>query len=184
MYECSDTKERLAYVAKAVGLDDPNDYTVAERDQINAMAKEEDRNIDLYPVVHAWRTNYHGGSQLEFWCRYCKTHHVHGRHHGPSYVESVNRRDVERNWLPRLGAVLPLRLWRRYLQRFGQCTYNDRVPGGRGVCTCPMGSGDGHRVEHCSKRDGKYYDHGYILHEVEPDDPRATVKPKRRTRTK
>jgi hypothetical protein len=175
----NDTKERLAFVAEAVGWPDPSEYSVAERERINAIAKEEDREIELYPVVHAWRTNYHGGSQLTFLCRYCKDHHVHGRHGGPSHIDSVNRWDAEDNWVPRIDAVLPLRLWRRYLQRFGKCTYNDRVPGGRGVCTCPAGSGDGHRVAHCWNTDSAYYKHGYVLHEVEPNDVRALQKLKR-----
>jgi 3-polyprenyl-4-hydroxybenzoate decarboxylase len=64
MHYFSDTKERLAFVAKAVGLDDPNEYSVAEKEQINALAKELDRDIELYPVVHCWRTN--NGSQLTF----------------------------------------------------------------------------------------------------------------------
>jgi hypothetical protein len=179
----ADTRSRIEYVNNEVYgslAGELTDWSSAERDQINKWAREEDRDIDLYPVVHCWRTD--SGSGLTFWCIHCKTHHTHGRHGGPSYIESVNRWDAEDKWVPRVDAVLPLRLWRRYLQRFGKCTYNPNVPGGRGVCTCPFGSGDGHRVAHCWKRDAGYYDHGYILHEVAPDDPRATVKPKRTRR--
>jgi hypothetical protein len=42
-----------------------------------------------------------------------------------------------------------------------------------------MGSGDGHRVAHCWTEDSAYWRHGYILHEVEPNDVRALQKPKR-----
>jgi hypothetical protein len=185
----SDTKERLAFVAKAIGWDDPNDLTKAERDQINTMAKEEDRNIQLYPVVHAWRTSYHGGSQLTFWCRYCKDHHVHGRHTGPGrYVDPNDNVVVLQPDKQKITGME--KLWRNYVRRFEQCTYNSNVAGGRGVCTCPIGSGDGHRVAHCSdpfpyrETDvSPYRAHGYILHEVEPNDARALVKPKRTRRS-
>lgn len=177
----NNTRERLAAVARAVGWPEPDEWTADERDQINAMAKEEDRNIERFPVVHAWRTD--SGSGLEFWCKYCKSHHTHGRHSGPSYAEAITRWDAEDNWVPRVDAALPLNLWRRYLARFGKCKFNPNVPGGRGFCTCPMGSGDGHRATHCGNRDsGPYYEHGYILHEVEPNDARATAKPKRMKR--
>ncbi len=178
MHYTNDTRERLAIVANAVGWDDPNDYSVAEKDQQNALVRDLDREVELYPVVHAWSTD--NGSGLKFWCKYCNTHHVHGRHGGPGAVDAYNRRDAEDNWVARLDAVLPLRLWRRYLQRFGRCKFNDRFPGGLGVCTCPVGSGDGHRVAHCGNRENGYYEHGYILHEVEPNDARATRKPSRR----
>lgn len=179
-------KDRLAAVAAAVpGWPDPDDWTVAERDQIIAMAKEEDSRVDLFPVVHAWRTRYHGGSQLTFWCRYCKDHHVHGRHSGPGrYVDPddnvVQVRTTPEGLIRRIPGMA--RLWKAYVRRFETCRYNPDVPGGRGICTCPMGSGDGHRVAHCWKEDSPYFRHGYILHEVEPEDPRAFTKPKRARR--
>jgi hypothetical protein len=176
----ADTKSRIEAVNAAVYgslAGELTNWTTAERDQINADARELDRHVDLYPVVHCWRTD--SGSGLTFWCKDCKTHHTHGRHGGPSHIDSVNRWDAEDNWVPRIDAVLPLRLWRRYLQSFGKCKFNSNVPGGRGVCTCPSGSGDGHRAAHCWSTDSAYYKHGYILHEVEPNDARATRKPQR-----
>lgn len=184
----NDVKDRLAFVANSVqehfaGWEDPNEYNVAEKDQTNALVRDLDREVELYPVVHCWRTSYAGGSQLEFWCKYCKDHHVHGRHSGPgTYVDSDDnvvrlRPEAEDDFTKQMR-----RLWRSYVKRFQQCTFNDRAPGGRGICTCPMGSGDGHRVAHCWNRKGGYYEHGYILHEVAPDDPRATTRPKRRGR--
>lgn len=144
---------------------------------VNKLSSQLDHELELYPVVHAWRTD--NGSGLTFWCKFCKSHHIHGRHHGPASVEADNRRDAEDNWAPRFDAVLPLRLWRRYLQRSSGCKFNPNKPGGRGFCTCPTGSGDGHRSTQCGNRRGAYYEHGYILHEVEPNDSRATRKPTR-----
>lgn len=156
-------------------------FTIEEARDIDQLAEEIVRDIELYPVVHAWRTN--NGSQLTFWCKHCKGLHTHGRHSGDSYAVSRARADAESNWTPRVDAVLPLRLWKRYVRRHASCTYNGKVPGGRGFCTCPMGSGDGHRVAHCWNREpGGYYDHGYVLHEVEPNDARATRKPPRKSR--
>ncbi|AMU74388.1 hypothetical protein [Mycobacteroides abscessus] len=175
-----DTRSRIeACNAAAYGesAEELTDWTQAERDQINALAKDQDRQIDLYPVVHAWRTD--NGSGLTFWCKFCKSHHTHGRHGGPGKAEAHDRWDAEENWVPRIDAVLPLRLWRRYLQRFSTCKFNPNKPGGRGFCTCPVGSGDGHRAAHCGNRTGAYYEHGYILHEVEPNDARATRRPTR-----
>lgn len=37
---------------------------------------------------------------------------------------------------------------------------------GRKACTCPTGSGDGHRVAHCADPTSPYYTSGYILREV------------------
>ncbi len=37
---------------------------------------------------------------------------------------------------------------------------------GRLPCTCPLGSGDGHRVAHCSDPRSPYYASGYVLREV------------------
>lgn len=170
-----DTWSRIEEANAAAGVFET--WSIADMDQAEALADDLNRQLTLYPVIHAWRTN--NGSQLTFWCRYCKDHHLHGRHSGASYIDSVNRWDAENNWTCRVDAVLPLRLWKRRLQRFGKCTFNDRAPGGRGVCTCPMGSANGHRVAHCWKRDSAWYEHGYILHEVEPNDVRALQKPKR-----
>lgn len=43
------------------------------------------------------------------------------------------------------------------------CRYDqfNRVP-----CTCPAGTGDGHRVAHCHARTSPYRDGGYVLREV------------------
>lgn len=147
---------------------------------VSQLAKQLDQQLDRYPVVHAWRTD--NGSGLTFWCKFCKSHHTHGRHGGPGEAEVHDRWDAEDNWVPRIDAALPLRLWRRYLQRFTSCKFNSNKPGGRGFCTCPTGSGDGHRSTQCTNRSGAYYEHGYILHEVEPNDARATRKPTRTRR--
>jgi len=39
---------------------------------------------------------------------------------------------------------------------------------GRRVCTCPKGSGDGHRVAHCTG--GRYWERGYVIKEEDDDD--------------
>lgn len=182
----ADFKSQIAHVNRTVygdRADQLTNWSIAERDHINAMATEDDRNIELYPVVHAWRTNYCGGSQLTFWCKYCRDDHVHGRHTGPGRYIDDNDNVVALK--PKEDSVLALqvrKLWRNYVRRFEQCRFNPNAPGGRGICTCPMGSGDGHRVAHCHKRDSAYYDHGYVLHEVAPNDPRATARPRRTRR--
>lgn len=154
-------------------------FSVEEAHQICQVTDQIVETIERYPVVHAWRTN--NGSQLTFWCKYCMDYHTHGRHSGDSYVRAVARRDAEDGWNPRADAVLPLRIWKRYMRQHASCMYNSDVPGGFGFCTCPMGSGDGHRAAHCWKREpDTFYAHGYILHEVEPNDARAT-KPTRPT---
>lgn len=157
-----DTWHRIAAANDAGGIDPQ--WSVAERDQMEALADDMNRELEHYPVVHAWRTS--NGSQLQFWCMFCKTHHVHGRHGGEADTTG-----------PRGNSALPLRLWKRYIKKFDDCT---RRRFGRGFCTCPPGCGDGHKAPHCSNRDGDYYRHGYILHEVEANDSRALVKPKRR----
>jgi hypothetical protein len=46
----------------------------------------------------------------------------------------------------------------------GRC---DGTCGGRyGYCTCPFGSGDGHRAPHCTCPQSPYRDRGYFIHEV------------------
>jgi hypothetical protein len=195
MHYCNDTRERLAFVAASVGVNDPNDFATetypnpgwsggpvlhcGEDWTVAKLADELDQEVERYLVLHAWRTDYHGGSQLTFWCRYCKDHHVHGRHHGPGRYANDNNDVVSLVDTSSTLAKQVRRLWRKYVRAFEGCTYNPDVPGGRGTCTCPMGSGDGHRVAHCWKPDSGYYDHGYILHEVAPNDARALVKPKR-----
>ena len=42
----------------------------------------------------------------------------------------------------------------------------------RGVCTCPPGTGDGHRTAHCHNPQSPYADTGYIV--VEHPQPGAT----------
>jgi hypothetical protein len=168
---------RLTEAFRAAGWPPPTEQDVAEA---SGLADEFEREMESYPFIHAWATK--NGSQLQFWCRYCNRHHFHGRHSGPSHADVQDSWDIENNWVPRLDAVLPLRLWRRHLQRFRDCRYDDRYPGGRGLCTCPVGSGDGHRSPHCGNRDGEYYSNGYILHEVHPNDDRALRKPNRNRR--
>jgi hypothetical protein len=145
---------------------------------MEALADDLNRELARYPVIHAWRTQ--NGSQLKFWCQFCNSHHTHGRHLGPARIEAIKLWDAETNWVPRTDTVLPLHLWQRHLQQFADCRFN-----GKGYCTCPTGSGDGHRTPHCGNRDGAYYERGYILHEVEPNDARALhkpVRPRRQTR--
>lgn len=141
-------------------------WSLAQRDQLEALA--DDLNRDLkYPVVHAWRTR--DGSQLQFWCVGCQALHVHGRHQGSSFV--VWSHNAEKSAHP--DSILTDRIWDAYVQRFADCSYNPDVPGGRGFCTCPVGSGDGHRVAHCSNEKSPYWRHGYVLHEVPANDIRA-----------
>jgi hypothetical protein len=136
-----------------------------------------DREIELYPVVHCWRTDR--GAQLTFWCRWCNKFHWHGRHLGDAYVRCEG---AENELSSTAGSPVSDRMWLAHLNEYASCTFNDRVCGGRGICTCPTGSGDGHRVAHCHNAKSGYYDHGYILHEVEPNDVRALTKPPRKTR--
>ena len=169
-----ETWQRIRAANEAVGW---AGWPLAQRDQIEALA--DDLNRDLrYPVIHCWATN--NGSQLTFWCRYCKDYHTHGRHHGPETMSYYL--DDERAATEHPDSPLPQHMWHEYLSRFGDCTYNSRYPGGKGFCTCPMGSADGHRVEHCWKEDSAYRGRGYLLHEVPANDKRACAKPKRRTR--
>ncbi|WP_182359709.1 hypothetical protein [Tomitella gaofuii] len=44
---------------------------------------------------------------------------------------------------------------------YSGCAYSPR---GGGVCTCPTGTGDGHRAAHCHDRSGPYRN-GYIVKE-------------------
>lgn len=47
------------------------------------------------------------------------------------------------------------------------CTaYDKRTHRFRAACTCPPGTGDGHRVAHCHDADSPYADSGYVLREV------------------
>lgn len=180
--EIQETWDRIADANNAAGWPSSSaTWTVAERDQMEALARDFNNDVELYPVIHAWPTQ--SGSQLQFWCRYCKDYHVHGRHMGTAYIAAVDRSDAKNSWVPRLDAVLPLRLWKRYLEGFANCTFNDCVPGGRGLCTCPVGAGNGHRVAHCWNTASAYYRHGYFLHEVPPNDARAVRKPPSRNRT-
>jgi hypothetical protein len=142
-------------------------FSVAERDQIDAAARDMDRAMSRYPVIHAWPTE--DGSQLTFWCQSCKGHHVHGRH------ASLN--SILEAWGSSCGNVGDL--WLEYLKKFEACNYNPNWPGGRGFCTCPVGTGNGHRIAHCWNSKSPYYDHGYYLHAVPPNDVRALRKPQR-----
>lgn len=180
MHQLDETWQRIDAANKAAG--GQVDWTVAERDQMEALADDLNRELERYPVIHAWRID--NGSGLAFWCKHCKTHHVHGRHGGQGTVEAYNRWDAESNWVPRSDAVLPLWRWKAHLQQFAGCAFNLNFPGGRGICTCPAGSGDGHRAAHCGNREGAWYEHGYILHEVEPNDARALREPQRKPRGK
>jgi hypothetical protein len=159
MSQPDDTWRRIAEANAAAGVtDDP--WSLAERDQIEALADDLNREL-RFPVIHAWRTT--NGSQLQFWCTFCKDHHFHGRHGGDSDTRG-----------PRAGSVLPVRLWKRYIKKFDDCSFRF----GRGYCTCPAGIGDGHRAAHCTNREpGRWHEQGYILHEVEPNDERALDKP-------
>ena len=162
--QSDETWQRIAAANRAAGVD--AGWTVAQRDQMEALVSDMNFELDRYPVIHAWRSK--NGSQLQFWCKFCRDHHFHGRHGGNPETRG-----------PRAGSVLPLRLWKRYIKKHADCTHRF----GRGFCTCPAGSGDGHRAPHCWNRQmGEYYRRGYILHEVEPNDSRALRKPKR-TRT-
>lgn len=199
MYK-DETWERLeaanAAGALAVGREHVA-FTVAERDQIDALARDLDRELQRYPVIHAWPAS--NGSQLAFWCIGCETEHVHGRHIGRDYCfhcrahhahgthppapgcTDCNYCQVETKLLARRSFAPVARQadqgWRRQVAAREACEYNPNVPGGRGFCTCPIGSGDGHRVAHCYNTASPYYAHGYILHEVEPNDARALTKP-------
>lgn len=165
MYK-DETWERI-YAANAVGSPEWANrlFSVAETDQIDSMARDMDRQIARYPVIHAWGTK--DNSQLTFWCEGCETHHVHGRH--ASLASILNAFGSS---CGNLGD-----LWLEYLKKFEACDYNPNVPGGRGFCTCPVGTGNGHRVAHCYNTDSPYWEYGYYLHEVEPNDFRALQKP-------
>lgn len=56
----------------------------------------------------------------------------------------------------------------RRLHYHGVCSGDPNCPAnpyGRKPCTCPTGSGDGHRVAHCHDPASPYYDTGYVLRE-------------------
>lgn len=64
-------------------------------------------------------------------------------------------------------------------------TANPSCPHGRrahaGVrCTCPPGTGDGHRVAHCACPASPYRDGGYVLREVGPFTAAVRRDPGRR----
>lgn len=167
MSDLDDTWQRIAQANQAAGIDPQ--WSVAERDQMEAAANDFNRELQRHPVVHAWQTK--SGRELTFWCKNCKCHHTHGRHGGGGLRDDKG---------PKSHSVLSPQLWKRYLQRLRHCRYDLWSPGQRhATCTCPIGSGDGHRAAHCANRDGAWYRHGYILHEVEPNDVRAFHKPKR-----
>ncbi|AKK28701.1 hypothetical protein AB431_20770 [Mycobacterium sp. EPa45] len=166
MIHLDDTWQRIYEAKQAAGID--VDWTVAERDQMEALADDMNGELLTYPVIHAYPTK--DRSQLEFWCRYCKTHHIHGRHLSHHGLKADDGRS---------DSPMPLDRWLTYLQQFFNCTFNDNAVRNRGVCTCPAGSGDGHRVAHCQDTSSPIWDHGYVLHEVEADDPRAQTRPER-----
>lgn len=47
-------------------------------------------------------------------------------------------------------------------------------------CTCPLGSGDGHRVAHCGDPDSPYADSGYVVAETSSPRPRRMPRTKNR----
>ena len=57
----------------------------------------------------------------------------------------------------------------------GVCSGNKSCPAmqtyGLKACTCPAGSGDGHRIAHCHDDASPYAETGYVLREV-TDSPR------------
>ena len=169
MAELTETWRRIRAANDAAGW---AGWPLAERDQIEALADDLNREL-RFTVVHAWATR--NGSQLTFWCRYCKTHHVHGRHHGPETVDHYTHASSVASEHP--DSPVSERMWREYLSRFGECTYSSWVPGGFGICTCPVGSADGHRVAHCWNTQSPYWATGYRLHEVPANDVRALRKP-------
>lgn len=173
----SNSGERLEAIRHRLGLPE---FTDEERKEIPVLADQFNQGLSRFPVVFALAVN--NNTQLEFWCKFCKAYHLHGRHGGQGHVDAENRYDAEQGWFPRIDAVLPVRRWKRYLQRFSECRYDLWSPLRRkAMCTCPAGSGDGHRAPHCSNREpGRYYEHGYILYEVPPGDPRATRAPRPR----
>ena len=66
-----------------------------------------------------------------------------------------------------------LTVWCDHCQRLhyhGVCSGDPACPTrqtrGREDCTCPIGSGDGHRSAHCADPTSPYRDRGYVLHEV------------------
>lgn len=60
--------------------------------------------------------------------------------------------------------------WCRRWHQHGVCSGDPHCPamrsGGRQACTCPPGSGDGHRVAHCHHDRSPYAETGYIVREV------------------
>ena len=64
-------------------------------------------------------------------------------------------------------------IWCPHCRRWhhhGVCSGNPAcpaMPSGSRACTCPPGSGDGHRVAHCGHDSGSpYYARGYVVREV------------------
>jgi hypothetical protein len=176
----TDTWDRINAANAAAGVFE--EWSVAERDQIEALAVELNLELEQYQVIHCYRTK--DGTQLTFWCQFCKRHHLHGRHMRDDYLRYASQllsgqraeSDPERSSL----AVFLEFPFRAYLRKVASCAYGN----GSGVCTCPTGIGDGHRIEHCHNPKSPYNAHGYILHEVEPNDIRALTKPPRKPRQK
>ena len=81
-------------------------------------------------------------------------------------------------------------VWCSYCKRDHQHGRHDAATGCRwdslrpevASCTCPPGTGDGHRVAHCHDSDSPYADTGYIVKEILPGAP-VVVSPDGRTQT-
>jgi hypothetical protein len=78
-----------------------------------------------------------GGRSLTIWCPYCHREHWHGRHGADEWCG------------PQCGCELHTDLH------------------GWHACTCPVGSGDGHRRAHCAT-DTPFRPGGYFIREVTP----------------
>ena len=92
-----------------------------------------------HPVLAAWPSA--NGVTLLAWCPWCQVWHVHGRHGADS--------DCAR--------------------RGCRCQLHGGNHHARLPCTCPPGSGDGHRTAHCySLSRSPLKATGYVIREVRP----------------
>jgi hypothetical protein len=86
---------------------------------------------------------------------------------GPPVIEAVREGRVQ------LTFRCPYCRASHYHGRHGSChgcgcPLHGDLHNGRAICTCPVGSGDGHRVAHCWTESSPYRKTGYVLREVTP----------------
>jgi hypothetical protein len=97
-----------------------------------------------HPILMAWPSE--DGRTLQAWCAPCGRFHTHGRHGHPGTC------------------------WRLLRGRECECALHAEPYSMRRIpCTCPPGSGDGHRGAHCASLSrSPMKATGYVVREVRP----------------